>query len=285
MSITNTIQRKLQRFSTDKMSDAGTLLKMLSTITWAVSSLAQVAAITTNKEIPTKDKKFLIPQEIADGVVNVSLFWTFTGGFQKILGNFLNAKYMPYALNPKNKENARDFLSYRVVDNDYRVKRLVKKFLKNVYVDSKVNCEDKETFNGLIKSIEKNFNKEKAVKLTQDIDSPDFLKFSKNLINKTLECSDDVCHKFLSHIEPRVIAPELALALPVIAGIVGSIAASNIITPLVRNKIASFWQAKEVSADKAVDFGNPKPFTTINRYNNVKMNDFLNVTKSGGLRI
>lgn len=53
-------------------------LKNVSAVGWALSCLAQVGAIMINDKIPSKEKKFLIPQEIMDGIVNVSLFLVLT---------------------------------------------------------------------------------------------------------------------------------------------------------------------------------------------------------------
>jgi hypothetical protein len=45
---------------------------------WVLSSLAQIFVVATDKKISKKDKKFLIPQEILDGITNVGLFLTIT---------------------------------------------------------------------------------------------------------------------------------------------------------------------------------------------------------------
>ncbi len=53
-------------------------LIVLGAFGWVVSMLAQVTAIKTNKNIPDDKKKFLIPQETSDGLVNAGLFTIFT---------------------------------------------------------------------------------------------------------------------------------------------------------------------------------------------------------------
>ena len=51
---------------------------------WILSSLAQVTGVIINDKIPTEQKKFLIPQEIADGAINILSFYTITLGATKL---------------------------------------------------------------------------------------------------------------------------------------------------------------------------------------------------------
>jgi len=43
-------------------------------VSWTISSIAQVAAIAVNDKIPPEQKEFLIPQEMADGAINILSF-------------------------------------------------------------------------------------------------------------------------------------------------------------------------------------------------------------------
>ena len=49
-------------------------------IGWALSSLAQTAAILTNEKIPTEQKMYLIPQELSDAGVNIASFYVMENG-------------------------------------------------------------------------------------------------------------------------------------------------------------------------------------------------------------
>ncbi len=49
---------------------------------WVLSSLAQIVAIEGNPKLTRKEKSFLIPQEIFDGVVNITLFLSLTQAFK-----------------------------------------------------------------------------------------------------------------------------------------------------------------------------------------------------------
>ncbi len=53
-------------------------------LTLGVSSIAETIAICINDKIPKDEKKFLIPQELAEGIITFSLFLAFTGPFKAI---------------------------------------------------------------------------------------------------------------------------------------------------------------------------------------------------------
>jgi cell division protein FtsB len=63
--------------------DASSMLLHLGTLGWILSAIAQVGAIVKNDKETKEEKKFLIPQEIADGVVNILSFYIVTAGIQK----------------------------------------------------------------------------------------------------------------------------------------------------------------------------------------------------------
>ena len=80
----NLIQKAWNTYS----KDVGKSLIHWGSVGWVFSSLAQVFAIGINKNIDKKEKKFLIPQELSDGAVNVGLYYTITQGI-KSLGDWL----------------------------------------------------------------------------------------------------------------------------------------------------------------------------------------------------
>ncbi|MBE7706658.1 MAG: hypothetical protein E7Z91_05400 [Cyanobacteria bacterium SIG30] len=47
-------------------------------IGWGLAAAANIVGVTFNKKIDPKEKKYLIPQELADGVTNVGLFYVLT---------------------------------------------------------------------------------------------------------------------------------------------------------------------------------------------------------------
>lgn len=65
-------------------NDPGNMLVHTGVIGWILSSAAQIFAIAINDKISPKEKMFLIPQEMADAVVNCLSFYTFTSGVKFI---------------------------------------------------------------------------------------------------------------------------------------------------------------------------------------------------------
>jgi len=68
--------------------DVGKALIHLGATGWFFSALAQIGMIATNENIDKKSKKFLIPQEITDGAINVTLYYTISQGI-KHFGEFV----------------------------------------------------------------------------------------------------------------------------------------------------------------------------------------------------
>jgi hypothetical protein len=62
----------------------GNMLLLTGTFGWILSSLAQVTAVVINKKIPKEQKKFLIPQEMADAAVNIASFFIITKAFTRL---------------------------------------------------------------------------------------------------------------------------------------------------------------------------------------------------------
>ena len=86
-------------------NDMGASLIVLGVAGWTFSALGQLGMIALNKNIDKKEKKFLIPQEIADGVVNVTLFYTICAGIKKAVDSLLESgKILTFRTNNLVKE-------------------------------------------------------------------------------------------------------------------------------------------------------------------------------------
>ena len=77
-SLMNTGKNILTHFCRQGIVNRANFLKNIAVAGWALSSLAQTVALIFNNKIPSKEKKFLIPQEIIDGITNITLFWFIT---------------------------------------------------------------------------------------------------------------------------------------------------------------------------------------------------------------
>ncbi len=61
-------------------------------LAWSASSIGQVTVIYKNKTISKHEKKFLIPQEVLNGVLNVSFFFIFANLASKITETIISTK-------------------------------------------------------------------------------------------------------------------------------------------------------------------------------------------------
>lgn len=79
------LMKRVVKFVYDKFSkDVGSFLLWSGVTGWILSCVNQTVAILINDKIPTKQKKFLIPQEISDGIINTILFAACTRSFTKV---------------------------------------------------------------------------------------------------------------------------------------------------------------------------------------------------------
>lgn len=69
--------------------ESGKMIVHLGVATWILASAAQVGAVIFNDKIPKAQKKFLVPQEIADGAINILAFYTVTNSLKNIAGRLV----------------------------------------------------------------------------------------------------------------------------------------------------------------------------------------------------
>lgn len=116
--------------------DPSKMLIMTGVAGWGLSSLAQICGIALNKKIPKEQKSFLIPQEIADAIVNVGSFFLITQSAKLITSKlFSTGKWAPKAVREflnKNKELYSNKIGKLDFDLD-EVLKTNKTFPKNEY--------------------------------------------------------------------------------------------------------------------------------------------------------
>lgn len=94
--------------------ESGKMLVHAGVITWIASCASQVAAIVFNDKIPSDQKKFLIPQEIADGALNVLTFYLITNTMKNVAGKLVSTgKWSTKAI--------RDFVAKNDVKNELKM--------------------------------------------------------------------------------------------------------------------------------------------------------------------
>lgn len=94
----NFIQKTVANFANDNAK----FLFINAAIGWFLASAAQTFGIITNKKIDKEDKKFLVPQEIFDGLSNIGLYALITAPL----------------MNMTEKAIDKGIVSFRNVDND-----------------------------------------------------------------------------------------------------------------------------------------------------------------------
>lgn len=82
------------------------LLVFTGTLGWFLSCAAQVGAVVFNEKLSSKDKQFLIPQEMADGAVNVGLFFGITQGLHKYTDKMVETGKIMFSSMKKPLEDA-----------------------------------------------------------------------------------------------------------------------------------------------------------------------------------
>lgn len=173
---------------------------------WTLACLANVFGITTSKKIEGKQKKYLIPQELADGATNIGLFILTTLGLTKVSDKLAS--------------------STKLIHFETAAQNTKGKLLKNIAASADVR---KDAVGGI----------------------------------------------------------------KVIASLIGAVIASNIITPIIRSKFASWRQENALKKDPGgLDISStaPSPILpslpfTRNNTHHLQMNSFLAFTRNPGMKI
>lgn len=188
----------------------GNMLLLTGTLSWILSALGQLAGIAANDKISKEKKKFLYPQEIADAAINIFSFFIVTKA-TKDIGKYLvsSGRILTKKINSKCITESID-----IIKDGKRVKGLD--------IGNALSTKAAEY--------------EAALKLSKSegyiIDSAKVTKFEEK-IKDLKNFSDDVYAPFAGGME-------------VIGSVVGAVVSSNIITPLLRNPIASAKQKFDI---------------------------------------
>ena len=182
----NAVNKCYKAFS----KEPGKMLLYTGTAGWIFSAMAQIGAVVQNKEISKEQKEFLIPQEIADAVVNIIAFAVVTSQFKN--------------------------LGKRLVTKGKLITPKIKSFLNPEQL-KKVGTKDLNIAN--LDAVKKETNK-------------DFAKTYNNF-------ADGVDFAFTT---------------------LGSIISCNIITPILRNRLAAWEQKRSIAHDKKL---NMKPYRPV----------------------
>lgn len=84
MSKSSLLQKVLDEIAHQSTFNTANILILLSAGGWLASSLAQVVGIYRNKNYTKEEKSFMIPQELADAVVNIGAFLLVTKSLKSL---------------------------------------------------------------------------------------------------------------------------------------------------------------------------------------------------------
>ena len=80
-----------QKIIANFANDNAKFLFLTAALGWFLASAAQTFGIITNRKIDKDDKKFLIPQEIGDGAVNIGLYALITAPLMNITEKIMDS--------------------------------------------------------------------------------------------------------------------------------------------------------------------------------------------------
>ncbi|MDD3012415.1 MAG: hypothetical protein PHC34_01775 [Candidatus Gastranaerophilales bacterium] len=78
MKASDMLKTKVVKIAFDAMNNKSEFLKKAGIVGILTTAICQITAVFINKDIPKKEKKFMLAQESADGIINFTIFWTLT---------------------------------------------------------------------------------------------------------------------------------------------------------------------------------------------------------------
>lgn len=209
MSLSLNIKKGLFEYS----QDAGKMLLHTATLGWILSALGQIYGIANNEKVSKKEKKFLIPQEVADAAVNILSFYLVTNSVQ----NFTKS------LAAKGKVITPEILAKC---EEFGIKLGKDANGKSINIGDAISAKIKE-----YKVIVDNNKNEKL-----------------NIDNKTITDLNIKIDK-LKDFKNEKYGP-FESGLRIIGNVIGAIVSGNIITPMLRNPMAAYKQKSAIEREK-----------------------------------
>lgn len=220
--------------------DVGKSLIHLGALGWFLSAAAQVTMIAKNDDISRKEKEFLIPQEIADGVINVGLYYTICQGIKKgcesLLekGHFMTQKSFKTIMQLKQSPNSvQDFI--KAQSELFRFKGLLKgnknKGLGNL----------SSFYKGFINLIDRLYVEDRGIIKYNEIFKQ---AFGYYLEQKNIEKTRVFVNRAFKDYNL------FKNGMGIVAAVGASVLSCNIITPITRNMTANYFQKKSIDKNK-----------------------------------
>lgn len=257
------ILTKLQNFRIEyflKKPSTDSILLWFGVASWLTSMVAQDIAIITNKNIPADQKKFLLPQETADGLCNTAMLIAFTTTMKKLVyGLFDKGKLLSEQaskaidiVSKKNGKTREEIFNILTNQKGTQEQKSLFKLLKN---------EDTLDFgiNAILDEVEKSGAKGEGITDAKNKVIKDVAK----TMGKTYEEVLDSLRTFKvrDNIIQQLGAKDMGYfpfrnGLGTIVAIVGGIFAANIFAPIFRNNVGVLFKQR---ADREEYEKNPYP--------------------------
>lgn len=227
--------------------DGGKLLVHMGAAGWILSSIAQISMLTFDKKIDKKQKKFLIPQEGADALVNFGMY---------------------YSICELIKRGGDKLVEKGLLLTDEVARAITE--LKPTHMPALALKEWKTLFTPA----------ELKTKLTQLLATPDKLDIAKGLSAVDKTKFDALAKDALEQLETH------KNNVGIVAAITASVLACNVVTPIVRNYLASKYQKyalkkeaveiRKMQITNNITMKNPLPssfkkFNNYNSFGNIKI--------------
>ena len=223
--------------------DVGKSLIHLGALGWFLSALAQVTMIIRNKDIDKKEKQFLVPQEIADGVINVGLYYTICQGIKSGCDKMLEKGHI------LTEKSLRTILQLKPTPNscsDY-IKGMNEIFLARGFVKKNKSVGPLTNFyNGSMYMLE--LFRKKPAEVDKILDNNPMLKstFGNIRSDELIKRTD----RFLNRAAKEYAGFKNGMG--VVAAVGASILACNLITPITRNMTASAYQKRVLKRQQQI---------------------------------
>lgn len=220
------IEKIWQGYSTD----VGKSLIHLGALGWFFSASAQIGMIACNKDINKKEKKFLIPQEISDGTINVVLYYTICQSIKAFFDKFVEKGKI---LTP-NTVDFFDKIGIKKLNKNNKDLELYLNAFKDGNLTNKKNLTS--IFEGITTFV---LGEDKNLITNFENKYPEITRNIKTAFSsKTNEESVQIIKEAKKHFNL------FKNGIGVCAAVGASVLACNIITPIARNISANYFQTK-----------------------------------------
>lgn len=233
-------QKGLAQIYKSYSQDVGKALFHLGTAGTVLSATAQTATVATNKSLNKKEKAFLMNQEIADGAINIGLYYTICKLIKDKADNLVESGKI--ILDKTDSIISR--LNNTKQSNMDWIKREVN------FLDNNTTAANSQT--KLRKNYTSLFYENTIEKLEKQMNN----RILASLANKASQQNNAELLKLLKQGQKEFLGFKNGIG--VIAAIGASVLASNIITPICRNIVAN-----EIKDQKLSEIKNPYCFAPL----------------------